>query len=130
MFARKILQINELDIYQLGALVEADQPEAVALAHDVAQRLGIALANQLNNLNVNNLVLDGELLQLGDRFRDDLETEIRRLLFPIAAHGLQIHFRHMDDDGLALGAASLVRVRLFSDPVFFANALSPKRIGK
>jgi glucokinase len=82
------------------------------LARRVLQRmgwyLGIALANLLNLLNVELIVLSGGVTEAWDLFIDSAETEMRRRAFEIPARRARLVRAMWGDEAGLLGAASLV----------------------
>ncbi|MBP5300919.1 MAG: ROK family protein, partial [Victivallales bacterium] len=74
---------------------------------------------QLNNLSPNQLVLRGELLQLGEWFCEQLERKTRDLVFQFVKNDLKIYFRTKKDDAGVLGAAFLAIDHVFASQELF-----------
>lgn len=99
---------------------------AVQLVNDVLKFLAIALANQINNLSPDTLVLVGRLMELGERFYVALEESVRTLLFDYTSQPLTFAFRSSGEWG-AEGAALLASNRLLANPDAFDRAC-PKQV--
>ena len=80
-----------------------------AVRHEVksiVDYLGIAIANLLNNNPVEQLVVTGGILSLGQDFQSSLEMKINSILFASVKSGMTVRFLQPEsDDSLACGAA-------------------------
>ncbi len=92
----------------------------------VANLLGTAIANQVNNLYPDHLIIAGQLPALGQEFQDILIRNIRGQLFPAAAEGLSIDCLETDQTTSATGAALLVTARLLDDITFLDQVCPPQ----
>lgn len=72
-------------------------------AKDFATQIGIAIANAVNLLNPEVIVLQGIMLELGDYFVDKLKEAIQDNTFP-AFGTLDIRISDTQEDTLSLGA--------------------------
>ena len=103
---RERLARPELGFDDLCRLFQAGDAVVTEEAERAATCLGPAVANQLNSCPVDQLVVTGRMLELGQKFQDMLERVIRQLVFPSAGAGLAIRFIRLDfDNSLARGAA-------------------------
>ncbi|MFA6929882.1 MAG: ROK family transcriptional regulator [Lentisphaeria bacterium] len=98
---------------------------AVQVVNDALKFLVVALANQINNLSPDTLILVGELMELGERFYIALEESVRALLFEYTSQALTFAFRSSEEWG-AEGAALLAGSRLLTNPEAF-NSACPKQ---
>jgi glucokinase len=107
---RDLTQAQPADL--TAALVYRAAMDGDRLARRVLQRmgwyLGIALANLLNLLNVELIVLSGGVTEAWDLFIDSAETEMRRRAFEIPARRARLVRAMWGDEAGLLGAASLV----------------------
>ena len=72
----------------------------------VVDFLGIAIANLLNNNPVQQLVVTGGILRLGQDFQSSLEAKINSILFASVKSDMTTHFLLPEqEDSLACGAA-------------------------
>ena len=70
--------------------------------------LGTAISNQLNNIPVDQLVVTGGILRLGEDFQSALEAKIDSILFASVKSCMTVHFFQPEgEDSLACGAAIL-----------------------
>ncbi len=92
---------------QLAADFSAHNATATQIVRETAELLGEAIAEQLNNFQVDKLVLTGELLDLGSRFRDHLQKVIDKNTFSLGKENLQLLFRQPDGDDFLARSATL-----------------------
>jgi len=98
------LQFTSADVYQAG--VQGD-----ALALEVMQRvgfyLGLALANVVNLLNPEMIVIGGGVANGWSLFADELKRQVAERAFPVPAAQVKIVRAECGDDAGLLGAARL-----------------------
>ena len=92
-----------------------------AVISDCAQWLGLAIANQVNFLVPDEVVLTGEMLQLGDHFYKQVIDTAKDYIFP--AFMKNVHIRKSDswEESASLGAASLLTRKVFDDTKYLSN---------
>ena len=97
-------QFTAADVYQAG--VQGD-----ALALEVLQRvgfyLGVALANVVNLLNPEMIVIGGGVANGWSLFADELKRQVAERAFPVPAAQVKIVRAECGDDAGLLGAARL-----------------------
>ena len=88
----------------------AVQGDAMArrILHDMGTYLGVALANLVNLLNVELIVLSGGVTQAWELFIGTADAEVRRRAFAIPGRRVRIARAMWGDEAGLLGAASLV----------------------
>jgi glucokinase len=89
------------------AAVQGDSA-ARRIFHEMGKYLGIALANLVNLLNVELIVLGGGVTEAWELFIGTAEAEIRQRAFAIPARRVRIARAMWGDEAGLLGAASLV----------------------
>ena len=94
-------------------LAHADDERVTALMHDGGRRVGVALANLINVINPNLVVIGGEGVRLGEGFFGPLLTALHEHAFDGLARDLRIVMEPWGDDAWARGAASLAVGRVF-----------------
>ena len=119
--AREATGDDALSFDRFAADYRRKRAYARSIVAPALRHLSIALANQVNNLSPDQVVLDGELPLLGDAFCRDLEAAVRALLFQAADTSVAFHFRTRREDSDLLGAAFLAIDARFNDPDFFAE---------
>ena len=101
------------DIHGLLEKVNQSDKNAVALLEDAGQRVGRALANLVNLLNPDLIVIGGEGVRLGETFFAPMRKTMLEHVFNGLALDLPIFIDAWGDDAWARGAASLAVQRAF-----------------
>lgn len=117
----------ELGFAEAAKRGQAGNPAVVAATAPMICFLGTAIANQVNNLMVDKVVLTGSMMELGERFHTALETTVRSLLFPAIDRRLQMVFRSGEEESGAVGAALVAAEPLLRDFTAFRTAV-PVRV--
>jgi predicted NBD/HSP70 family sugar kinase len=87
---------------------------ATSVIQEAGGYLGIALANVINLLNPALIVVDGDLLVLGDVFLTPVRQAVERRAFTIPASAVDIVPSALQHQAAAIGAASVVIDRSFA----------------
>ena len=119
---RTLKNDRNLSFETLTELYQSGDAETVQAVNTAARYLGTAIANQVNNLLPDSLVLTGSMMNLGKGFHDELKRVISELAFPLASDSLSIRFSEPDDETSAVGAAMLVARKLMNDFAEFNRA--------
>lgn len=91
---------------------------AQELLCSAGERLGLALANLVNLVNPEVIVIGGEGVRLGRAFFEPVETTLRSYIFNGLGDHLQLFIDPWGDDAWARGAAGLaIQRQLFADPL-------------
>lgn len=105
---------------RLGDLLRAAEEGhggARALLAEAGERLGIALANLVNLLNPEMIVIAGEGVRLGPAFFGPMEQVLRQNTFNGLAQNLEVRLDPWGDDAWAQGAAGLtIQREVFARP--------------
>ncbi|OQA83961.1 MAG: Glucokinase [Lentisphaerae bacterium ADurb.Bin242] len=123
---RALKNDRTLSFEALTALYQSGDKETVREVNTAARYLGTAIANQVNNLLPDSLVLTGSMMNLGKAFHEELKRVIFKLAFPLASEALSVRFSEPDDETGAIGAAMLVARKLLNDFAEFDRAC-PRR---
>ena len=103
---REKLSMPQMDFNDVCRLYHERDKAVCREVKTVVDFLGIAIANLLNNNPVEQLVITGGILKLGDGFQTSLEAKINSILFASVKSGMTIHFLQPEqEDSLACGAA-------------------------
>ena len=124
--ARRSLNAPALSWEGFAEACRQDRHGARDIVRAAIPFLAIALANQVNNLAPEHLVITGDLLQTGAWLAHELEAALRKLLFQFTADGLQVLFRTEHDDSGVLGAACLALDNLFATPGLLEDLCPPR----
>jgi predicted NBD/HSP70 family sugar kinase len=113
---------ESLDLEGFLALVEAGDPKATQLHEEVLRRLGVSIANLVNVLNPELILLGGEAAFLTDQFVDRLRPCIGEHTFGglVESFDVQLDELRGDPKAWARGAASLAMEHLF-DPLIHSH---------
>lgn len=98
----------------------------VDIVDDCAQWLGVAIANQINFLVPDEIILTGEIFQLGDVFYKKLIHIIEEYAFPVFMKEVAIKKSEFWQESATLGAASLLVQKVFEDIEYIDKKFLPK----
>ncbi len=102
---------------ELLALAEAGDAAAQAIFAHAGELLGGAVANLINVLNPERILVSGEGARYGRWIFDPLQAAIRDNALPALLADVEIRLDPWGDDVWARGAASLVLRQLFGSPI-------------
>lgn len=102
----------------LARLAEAGDPAAQQILAEAGSLLGTHIANLINLLDPEIVILSGEGTRYGDWFFRAVRETASQHVMPGMAGVAQIQIDDWGDDAWALGAASLVLGELFESPVY------------
>jgi predicted NBD/HSP70 family sugar kinase len=94
---------------------KAGSHEFESIINDCAQWLGIAIANQINFLMPDEVVMTGEILQLGGKFFEKVLDTVKEYVFPAFMGKVLIRKSDSWQESASLGAASLLVSKVFED---------------
>ncbi len=89
--------------------------EFADIVADCARWLGVAIANQINFLIPDDVVVTGEILRLGDAFFQEVLDTIKEYTFPAFMKNVTIQKSDSWDESAPLGAASLLVRKVFEE---------------
>ncbi len=98
----------------------AGEPNAVELIRYTGQRLGIGVANMLNLLNPDTVVLGGGITRAGELLVGSVRETVERMSLAESISHADIRVTALDEWGIAVGAATLVLDSALQDPAQFA----------
>jgi predicted NBD/HSP70 family sugar kinase len=109
----------------LDELVDAaldGEPNSVELIRYTGRRLGVGVANMLNLLNLDTVVLGGGITRAGDLLVDALREMLEKTSLTESVSHADIRVSALDEWGIAVGAATLVLESALQTPAQFATA--------
>jgi predicted NBD/HSP70 family sugar kinase len=121
--AGRPLPATDAAVAALFTDARAGDARALAAARSVADALGRAIANLLNTLNPQRIVLGGSLAQLLDVARTELEASVEKYALEAPTHIVQLVAPALGKDSALLGAAEIAFTELLADPVSAALLL-------
>lgn len=96
-------------------------PMAVQLLHYAGDKLGVGIANMLNLLNPQMVVLGGGIARAGDLLLGAVRETIAGLSLPASIRGAEIRTTDLNEWGIAVGAATLVLEAALETPALFST---------
>lgn len=112
---------STLDAIETAAL-EGDEL-ALKLVSEVAEYLGIAMAGWFNLMNPNLAILGGGLAGLGELLLEPLRAKVRNSTL-VSKAAVDIKVSELGPRAVAIGAATLALVSMFSDPKLSLHSLT------
>ncbi len=108
-----ISHLNGASIYAAAA---AGDPAAVAVLDEVATILGVGIANMICVLDINHVVLGGDVTKAGESFIAAVRNSVTRRLEPAFRRDMRFRFSTVNEHAAALGATLLVLEDVFGAP--------------
>ena len=96
---------------------------AVEAIRHTGQRVGIGVANMLNLLNPDTVVLGGGITRAGELLVGAVRETVTRMSLAESISHAEIRATGLDEWGIAVGAATLVVESALQEPAQFAKAL-------
>lgn len=110
---------------ELLELAEAGNEQAQAVFARAGEILGRAVANLINILDPQRIIIGGEGARYGKWLFDAMRGAIDQHALPVLRPAIEIRIEVLGDDAWARGAASLVMHELFESPVRQEAAIAP-----
>lgn len=108
-----------IDRSMVVAAAQAGDGVARRLLAEAGAHLGTGLANALNLLNPQRIVVGGEAVQqAGDLLLEPLRQTLARRSFSVLADGVDVVPAALGDDAWVIGAATLVLEEFFKPPIY------------
>ena len=104
-------------VEELLARAEDGDPTVQAIYAQAGAVLGIGVANLINLLSPQLIIISGEGVRAGDWLFKPMRDTITENVMPGLVEGTEIRVDVWDDDAWARGAASLVLQELFESPI-------------
>ncbi len=102
----------------VNAALDGD-PMSVESVQYAGEKLGIGIANMLNLLNPETVVLGGGITRASDLLLDAVHRTIRGLSLPASISNAEIRTTGLNEWGIAVGAATLVLQGALETPTLF-----------
>jgi predicted NBD/HSP70 family sugar kinase len=116
---------GELTVGDIAAAARAGDPICVQVVERTGAYLGTALANLINLLNPELIILGGDLVAAGPHLLDAVCASVGQHAMPKAAAESQVVISQLDRDAVAVGAATIAMQNAFR-PANLARTLAPK----
>jgi len=93
---------------EIRAAFEAGDAQVRAAVLDAGHYLGTSLANLIGTLNIQKIVLTGDMTRFGDAWLDSVRHAMREAALTRMAEGTQLEIGKLDYRGCILGASALL----------------------
>lgn len=103
-YITKILEIGAAEAYERA---KNGDVKAMEIFRQLGRNLGVGLANIINIIDPQAIILSGGIAQAKEFYLSDMEEEMRRYICSPAARDIKILFSELGREAGALGAASL-----------------------
>ncbi len=122
--ARELFELEERpSLAEIVRRARAGDKRAVELVEDVGARLGIVVGTLLNVLNLDLVVIGGEISTVGDMLLDALRRAVRVRALPSAMAHARIVTSNLGPRSIAVGAATLVLESALKNQQLFPHSL-------
>ena len=118
---RNILEKRELDILDVINAAEEGDKLAIRIYHEAGMYLGMGLANLVNLLNPQLIIISGEGVKAGDLLFESMRKSFNENCFPSLKEKIDIKIEKLGNFAWARGAATLVSRIIFKKPTILEN---------
>jgi len=118
---RNILEKRELDILDVINAAEEGDKLAIRIYHEAGMYLGMGLANLVNLLNPQLIIISGEGVKAGDLLFESMRKSFNENCFPSLKEKIDIKIEELGNYAWARGAATLVSRIIFKEPTILEN---------
>ena len=115
---RILCRDKEITIRDIIQAAKAGDNLAKRIYHSAGTYLGIGIANLVNIINPQRVIVSGEGLRAGELLTDPMIAAFRENCFPSITNVTELIIEPLGDDAWARGAASLVIEEIFKAPKF------------
>ena len=120
---------EQLTFSQILALADQGDQAIGAVISAAGEHLGVAVANLLNLLNPDRIILGGRLMAAGDRLMVPLRRTVRERALSTSIDRAEIVVSTLGDDHIAMGAATLIVQQALLEPQHFLSHRVPAVLG-
>lgn len=107
-------EIDKIDEETIFFAAEQGDHLARRILHDAGRYLGVAIADLINILNPEAVIVSGKIVRAGDLILDSIRTIVRNRALSYSLQNVQIINSRMDKEGVAIGAAALILESVFN----------------
>lgn len=101
-------QIEDIDAKSVFDAAKKNDPLAIKIVGDVVEYIGIGLANYINLLDPDMIILAGGLVNAGDILVENVKKVAKERQMKFAGRKVKIQVAQLGADATAVGAASLI----------------------
>lgn len=122
--AGQTMAMSEITREKVVTAAQAGDLAAKKILRQAGMHLGVGLANALNILNPQRIVVGGEAVhQAGDLLLEPLRKALRSRAFSVLADGVEVVPSALGSDAWVVGAATLILEELFRPPIYEGGVL-------
>lgn len=102
---------GDVQLAHLYRAFKAGDPAVTVMLMNVAGYVGTAIASLVGVLNINKLILSGDVTGFGERFLTTINAELQKRVLPSMAADAKLSFSRLGDEIVILGAAALLLLK-------------------
>jgi len=116
-FSRGEIPDETKTVEELVMIAEAGNSAALAIFAQAGEKLGYGIANLINILSPEEIIISGEGVRAGELLFASMRASINQQVMPDLIEDTEIRLNVWEDDAWARGAASLILQELFKSPI-------------
>ena len=97
---------EEINLTSLVKAYENNDPLAIKVVNESADYLGFAIANLVGTLNIQQIVIAGEMIRFGERYINEIRKSMHEACLDQMAQDTEIKKGRLDSQGYILGASA------------------------
>jgi glucokinase len=106
---------DELTSRTIHDAAEAGDPLATRLMSETARYLAVGAVSLMHTIDPDIVLFGGGMIAAGEKFLDQIRTEIQKLAFPVPAAKTRIEYAQLGGDAGFIGAAGCARLKAKAD---------------
>lgn len=99
---------SEIDLEAVQVAFQAGDPQVRQIVLSTARYMGLAISRLVGTLNIQKIVLSGDMTGFGKPWLDVVQDTARHNTLSRLAKDTQIEFGHLGENGIILGASALL----------------------
>jgi predicted NBD/HSP70 family sugar kinase len=108
--------ISKIDINMISQAAEDGDKLSLQIIEEAGRFIGEAIANAINLLNPEIVILTGDLLSFGDYILNPIEGMVRRQALSYNTKDVRIVLAEVGEEAAAIGMAAVVLDKVFQTP--------------
>ncbi len=104
---------SEVDISSIYRQAEKKEEPCYSIIREAAYKIGSVVGNVLNILDINDIIVSGDITRTGSLFLNNFKMGINKMLLEEFSRKIRVRISELDDKIGAYGAISLITSNLF-----------------